>query len=231
MADKKEKIAAIIPTHNEEKSVGNVLKTIIDSGCFDEIIVVDGASTDNTVRECRKPGVMVVQLAKKGGKGIDMKKGLGKTKADIIVFFDADIIGLKKEHIKDLIIPVAENGAIMSVGVRERIWNLPWLIIKLDFLLALGGERAMRREIFESLPDELIEGFAVESALNYYCLVNKMPIKYVNLKGIRIIIKEKKWGIVKGFISRICEIYDIVRARFLLRLWKNKLIKAQYNNV
>lgn len=220
----KEKITAIIPTHNEESNVASVLETIISSKYFDEIIVVDGASTDRTIKECEKLGVKIIKLNKKGGKGNDMKEGIKKTNADIITFFDADIIGLKKQHIKDLIDPVIKKKVGMSVGVRERKWNLPWLIIKLDFLLALGGERALRREIFESLPEKLIQGFAIESTLNYYCSINKIPVKYVNLEGVSIIIKEKKWGIIKGLRARLKEIYELVEIRFLLRVWRKKMI-------
>ena len=220
----KEKVVAIIPTHNEESNVANVLKTIIDSTYFDEIIVVDGASTDKTIKECEKLGVKIIKLAKKGGKGNDMKEAVKRTSADIIVFFDADIIGLKKQHINNLVQPIIKKQAGMSVGVRERGWNLPWVIIKLDFLLALGGERALRREIFESLPEELIQGFAIESTLNYYCSINKIPVKYVHLEGVSIIIKEKKWGIIKGFKARLKEIYELIGIRFLLRVWRKKMM-------
>ena len=218
MNNSKVRTAAIVPALNEEANVGNVLKTLLESKDLDEVILVDDGSTDRTVEIGKNLRAKVTELPKKGGsgKGNAMKKAVESTGAEIIVFFDADLVGLKIEHVSQLVQPILEGKAAMAVGVRDRYKKLPDIIIKIDPLLAIGGERAMKRFIFEALPEKFIQGFAVETALNYYCLKKKLKIVYPKLKGLTIVIKEKKWGFVKGFKNRIKMIWQLVKIRFLI---------------
>jgi glycosyltransferase involved in cell wall biosynthesis len=222
------KIAAIVPALNEERNVGSVLKILLSSKEFDEVILVDGGSIDRTVEIGEKLGVRVVSLAKKekGGKGKAMKQGIESTNAEVIVFFDADLVGLKVEHVSQLIQPILEGRADMVVGIRDRYGGLPAIIAKIDPLLAIGGERAMRRSLFKALPERLIQGFAVETALNYYCLKKKLKVVYPKLKGLTVMIKEKKWGFVKGFKSRLETIWQLLKVRFLLICLGKQFLKT-----
>lgn len=216
----KEKIAAIVPARNEGKTIAGVLKVLSDSKSFDEIIVVDGASKDKTAEISEAMGVKVIRSLKREGKGMAMKIGLESTDAEIAVFFDADLIGLAKEHIPQLIGPVFKKEAVMCTGERGRCFGLPYIIAKIDPLLAIGGERAIRRNILENIPEKFIQNFAIETALNYYCAVNKLPVALVELKGVKLVPKEKKWGLVKGFYERIKEIWQVIKIRFLIIISK-----------
>ena len=69
----------------------------------------------------------------------------------------------------------------------------------LDPLLAIAGERAMDRFVFESIPSFFIQGFMVETALNYFCIINKTPVKYAKLKDLDIIVKEKSGELLRVF--------------------------------
>lgn len=212
------KVAAIVPALNEEVKIGSVLKILLKSKDLDEVILVDDGSTDRTAEIGRDLGAKVLSLPKKGGsgKGNAMKQGVKSTDAEVIVFIDADLIGLTPDHISLLVRPILENKAAMCVGVRGRYKGLPKLIIKIDPLLAIGGERAMKRSIFESIPERFIQGFAVETALNYYCRKNKLPILYPELKDLTVVIKEKKWGFIKGFKNRLKMMWQLIRIRFLI---------------
>jgi glycosyltransferase involved in cell wall biosynthesis len=218
------KVAAIVPALNEEGNIANVLSVLLRSKDVDEVIVIDDGSTDGTAQASRKTGARVITLPKKGGsgKGNAMRQGVNSTDAEIIAFFDADLINLQEKHISDVIGPVKEEKAEMCVGMRVRYGGAPELIIKLDPLLAIGGERAMKRKVFENIPDRFIKGFAVETALNYYCLIKKLPIKYVRLEGLNIIIKEKKWGFWKGFKNRIKMFWELFKIRVTLRLGRRE---------
>ena len=220
------KIAAIVPALNEEANVGNVLEVLLSSKDVDEVILIDDGSTDRTAEIGRNLGAKVISLPKKGGSGKAnaMKEGVESTDAEIVMFFDADLIGLSKEHISTLLKPILEGKAVMSTGIRERWAGLPKIIVKIDPLLAIGGERAMKRFVFEKLPPEFLRGFAVETGLNYYCRVNKLPISYVILKGLDMVVKEKKWGFWKGFKSRLRMMRQIIKVRFLI-LIKRKEFK------
>jgi len=167
-------------------------------------------------------GAKVVRVEKCKGKAEAMSIGAKNTDAEVLVFFDADLIGLTQEHISLLVKPVKEGKAAMCTGVRERWLGLPELIIKIDPLLAIGGERAVRRFFFEKLPPEFLRGFMVETGLNYYCRVNKLAISYAILRGLDIIIKEKKWGLYRGLKSRIRMVWQLIKVRFLIRFYKKE---------
>lgn len=203
------KIAAIVPAFNEEADIGNVLEVLLSSNDLDEVILVDDGSTDKTAEIGRRVGIKVVKLNKNGGKGNAMRQGIKATDAQIVVFFDADLIGLTKEHIFSLINPVLNNEADMCIGIREHLVD----IVKFSPLMALGGERAIKKYLLEKIPEELTQGFAIETAINHYFLKNNLRVKYVNLSGLSIIIKEKKWGLAKGFANRLKMIFEIIKIR------------------
>jgi glycosyltransferase involved in cell wall biosynthesis len=210
---KSTKVAAIVPAFNEEANVSSVLKILLASKYLDDIILVDDGSTDRTADIGKRIGVKVLRLLLNKGKGNAMKQGLKATKAKIIVFFDADLIGLNDCHIFSLVDPVLKNEVDMCVGVRGRLLELPSLIVKIDPLMAIGGERCIKRNLLEEIPEKLIQDFTVESSLNYYCIKNGLRIKYVSLPNLSVISKEKKWGFKKGFKSRIKMMWQIIKVR------------------
>jgi len=218
------KVAAIVPALNEEKNIGRVLKVLIESKDLNEVIVVDDGSTDNTSGISREIGAKVIRLEKIGGSGKAnaMKEGIKNTDADIIVFFDADLTGLTNKHVSDLIKPVIEDRAVMAVGLRERYLGIGNFLVKIDPLLAIAGERAMKRFVFENIPEEFLKGFTVETALNFYCKINNLPVAYIFLKGLNMVVKEKKWGFWKGFRNRVKMINEIIKIRFLILFNKDK---------
>lgn len=220
----KEKIAAIVPAFNEEKNVGEVLKVLLSSKCLDEVILVDDGSDDKTAEVGKNLGAKVIKMKKNSGKGNAMKEAAGATDAEILVFFDADLMGLSEDHVLALVNPMLTENVAMCVGIRGRLWGLPRLIAKIDPLMAIGGERALRRFVFESIPEKFMQGFAVETALSYYCLVKKLPVEYVVLKNLSIITKEKKWGFVRGFKNRLKMIWQILKIRFTILFSNNEFI-------
>ncbi|HTQ22736.1 MAG TPA: glycosyltransferase family 2 protein [Mycobacterium sp.] len=85
----KPSVSLVIPVRNEARNIGWVLEQVADD--VDEIILVDGDSTDVTLvtaRRCR-PDVRV--LAQQGaGKGSALRTGFLAATGDIIVMMDAD---------------------------------------------------------------------------------------------------------------------------------------------
>lgn len=83
------KVSAVIPTKNEAKNLQFVLPRIPD--IVDEVIIVDGHSTDNTIEvalELRPDAIIVQQTGK--GKGNALRSGFAHVTGDIIVMLDAD---------------------------------------------------------------------------------------------------------------------------------------------
>jgi glycosyltransferase involved in cell wall biosynthesis len=83
-------VSLIIPTLNEVKNLPLVLP-YIPTDIVDEVILVDGLSTDHTVEVARNllPSIWVI-LEKKKGKGIAMRRGYAESSGDILVVIDAD---------------------------------------------------------------------------------------------------------------------------------------------
>jgi glycosyltransferase involved in cell wall biosynthesis len=87
------RVSVVIPTLNEAQNLPLVLPRI--PNWVDEIIVVDGRSTDDTVAVAEalavslKPALRVV-LEPRPGKGAALRAGFAAAKGDILVMMDAD---------------------------------------------------------------------------------------------------------------------------------------------
>jgi glycosyltransferase involved in cell wall biosynthesis len=82
-------VSVVIPARNEARNIAWVLGRLPD--VIDEVVVVDGQSTDLTVEVARmvRPDVVVVQDGGLG-KGDAMRTGINSASGDIIVMVDAD---------------------------------------------------------------------------------------------------------------------------------------------
>ncbi|MDZ7681300.1 MAG: glycosyltransferase [Fodinibius sp.] len=84
-------ISIIIPTYNEATQIADTIQSVQSHGDdrVDEIIVVDGQSSDNTVDVARSAGASVVVSPHKG-RATQMNCGAGHARADVLYFLHAD---------------------------------------------------------------------------------------------------------------------------------------------
>src|SRR5579863_9465555 len=82
-------ITVIVPTRNEAKNLPLVLPRIPE--WVDEVILVDGNSSDDTIAVARElmPDIVVIRQSRKG-KGDALRLGFAAARGDIIVTLDAD---------------------------------------------------------------------------------------------------------------------------------------------
>ena len=93
------KVSAIIPAYNEEKNIGRVLSVLIQIEEISEILVINDGSTDKTNEIAHSYGVKVIDFAENHGKGIAMWAGVMHTNAPVVLFLDADLIGLTRQQV------------------------------------------------------------------------------------------------------------------------------------
>jgi hypothetical protein len=88
-APPRERVTVVIPAKDEARNVAWVLRRL--PPWIDEVILVDGASTDDTVAVARavRPDI-VVAAERAPGKGAAMRTGMDLAHGDIIVTIDAD---------------------------------------------------------------------------------------------------------------------------------------------
>ena len=81
------KICIIIPVINEAREISRSIDRACESGA-DEIVVVDGGSTDGTQDILRDANCVFIES--KPGRAIQMNAGAKATRSDVILFLHAD---------------------------------------------------------------------------------------------------------------------------------------------
>ncbi|MEK7105204.1 MAG: glycosyltransferase family 2 protein [Patescibacteria group bacterium] len=209
------RVAAIVPAFNEEATIASVVRVLTASKHIDEVLVVSDGSTDQTVARAKEAGATVFDLEQNGGKGNAILHGLSQTSAEVILLADADLRGFSPEHIEQLVAPVISDERKMNVALRDRgaIVNLVS-----PHLPRIAGERALRREILEHIPPQYLQGYMIESALNFYCRSHRLPYGSVLLKGLSIRHKYEKVGWTKAFKQYCHMSFQVVKAMIAVRL-------------
>lgn len=202
-------VTVVIPAYNEEKTIGEVIKVVKKVNLVDKIIVVSDGSIDKTVDIALKHEVEILELENNVGKGGALSRGVNATYSEIILFLDADLIGLKEQHIIDLLIPVLNQEVDMTIGVFSNGRLTTDLAQKVAPYLS--GQRAIKRYIFENIPNIDITRYGVEIALTKYVMSHGIKSKEIMLENLTHVMKEEKLGIVKGFASRMKMYWDIVK--------------------
>ena len=113
-------LSIIIPTINEEKSIGPVIRNIQKNlkNVHHEIIVVDTDSKDMTVNIAKSLGAKVINEPRRG-YGRAYKTGFSHVKGDIIVTLDADST-YPIESVMTLVNILEEEKADFVSGLRMR---------------------------------------------------------------------------------------------------------------
>src|SRR5262245_35641880 len=134
----------VVPARNEEETIGNVLEVV--RHMTDDLIVVDGQSSDETVGIARWYSARVVQDNGRG-KGDAVRVGLANARYPITVFIDADGSHDPRD-IPTLVSPIAAGEADLVMGSRM-----------------LGGSEELFGSISEII--RLMGSLAISLSINY----------------------------------------------------------------
>lgn len=220
----KPRVAAIIPALDEEPTIAAVIGALKAAPSIDEVIVVSDGSADRTAVAARAAGAdLVIELPERSGKGNALAQGVAATAAPVLLFCDADFLGFGPEHAEVLLLPVLAERARMCVGLRDRG---PWLTYLERLLPFIGGERALRREVFEAIPEDLRAGFRVELALNAACRANSSPVATAVSWGVSQRRKIQKRGLISGLIDYFAMVLELGHAVVVLHLRRKELQRS-----
>jgi glycosyltransferase involved in cell wall biosynthesis len=113
------KIFIVIPAFNEEKTLGAVLDNLRKHG-YDNIVVVNDYSKDNTDKIAIEKGAIVLNHIINRGQGASLRTGNEyalRNGAEVIVHFDADG-QMQVQDIPAMIAPIKNHEADITIGSR-----------------------------------------------------------------------------------------------------------------
>lgn len=198
---------AVVASFNEGPRIARVLEALLRAKLVSEIIVVDDGSKDDTGALIKNsfPSVRYLLNEQNRGKAFSMDRGVREASNDIIFFCDADLVGLTPEMIDEIISPITRGEHDMFIGIRSNLMQRSVLPFALN-----SGERAMRKQIWQRLPDFYKHRFRIEAGLNFM-------VRFTSEKGMgyKVLpysqtLKEKKYGFWQGEWQRWRMNLDVV---------------------
>jgi len=116
-------ILIVLPTLNEEQTIGRVIdeiprKTLEGAGYKVRLLVVDGNSADRTRQIAEEKGASIV-TERRRGKGIAVTKALSAVDADFIFMLDTDYT-YPAGYIPDMLKLLEEHHAVIGSRMRGR---------------------------------------------------------------------------------------------------------------
>jgi dolichol-phosphate mannosyltransferase len=185
-------VCVLLPTLNEAETVGSVVDGFHDAG-FDNVLVIDGRSTDGTQEIAREHGARVVEQSGIG-KGQAVREGVSHVDQPVVLMADADGT-YRPEDAERMLEPIFEGRADhvigdrfadMEEGAMTRLNRLGNGIVNRAFSLIhgrnlqdiLSGYRAFTRESIERYALHA-DGFGIETELSVECVKHSTPTEVV----------------------------------------------------
>ena len=211
-------IAAILPAYKEAERIGKLLSVLREVSPLQEIIVVDDGSQDETAKQISQAArldgrILMLRHEHNLGKGAAMFNGSRQTRAPVVLFLDSDLNGLRPSLVEDLIRPVANGQAEMSIGVfkhgsfmtdiSQRL--TPWL----------SGQRCMRRYLLKRVSQRAAAGYGVETAIRIAAWQDRWRVVRVPLNGVSHPTGEIHRGLLSGAANRLRMYTNILQAAWL----------------
>ena len=216
---KKDTVVAIVPAFNEAEKIGEVLEALTACEVLTEILVIDDGSQDGTYEVASGfEGVKVIRNERNLGKAQSMQRGVEESTSSILFFCDADLQNLTPEIVEGIVGPVLRNEYAMFMGLLDNPMQKTLRMVSL-----LSGQRAMRREFWNKLPDCFKRRYRIEAGLNDFARKNGgYGCARFNFQQS---LKEEKYGFWKGMFLRSWMYCDVMVSYGLVVLYRMHFLK------
>lgn len=211
-------VSCIIPAYNEASRISGVLRAVVGHPLVHETIVIDDGSEDNTHDVVTGFPVTLLAEEHNRGKTAALVRGIKASTGEILLFLDADLIGITAADVTALLTPVLSGEADVSMSLRNNtpLWSF---LLGFDFL---AGERVVPRAtltphlaVMQTLPP-----FGFEVFMNNIVIANHLRLRVVPWGKVSSPYKYRKFGLWKGFrsdFSMARQIFQIISPFNLLR--------------
>ncbi len=208
-------ISIILPTLNEERGIIETLKRINKLNLDKEVLVVDGLSTDNTIKNAKAYGAKIV-IEKRKGKGIAMATGVKAAESEIICFLDGDgtypprFIPKMLELVKYCDVVVAsrllrKEGVYdcMNTFIHYQFFPIVFKSFLKKFKTSepITGMRLMRKTTWNKM-NLSSHDFLIETEMEVKMAKNRMKVIEIPIPCIKR-IGRSKWDLSWGTLLKI----------------------------
>ncbi len=203
-------ISVVVPVRNGSQYIDKCLLAFKESTYEQfEVIVVDDASTDNTVEIAQKTGVKIVILDKLSGPAAARNRGAESARGDILLFIDADVV-INNDTIELIAKAYTENPSISAVfgsyddkpeapdfisQYRNLLHHYVHQIAKRDATTFWTGCGAIRKSVFDELGgfDEIRHPIPSMEDIEIGLRMSEQGYKIILDKNIQV-THLKHWG-------------------------------------
>jgi len=228
------KVLIMIPAYNEEKTVGEVVKSTRTLYPKFKVVVIDDGSEDQTAQNAEEAGADVVSLPFHCGGSVAIQTGYllaMNHNYEYTVKIDAD--GQHKpEEISKMLDPLINDEADVTVGSRYlrlnmsegsmvkdggRVFSssLVSLLRKTEITDVTSGMRAWNRKAIRTLLPIYLERGLIEDSVFWVVETFLLSKKGLELKEVPIEVLPRRYGKSKSFTLNKMLVYP---ARFIATL-------------
>lgn len=233
-------ISICITTFNEEKSIGELLKSLLDQTRKpDEIVVVDGGSKDRTVEiihHYRKKDGRIKLLTGNYSRAEGRNIGVELARNDIIAITDAGCVA-HRYWLEKITAPFIHPEVDISAGFYKMVGETPMQKASSIFLgvtpskfgvkfLPSARSMAFRKEAWEKVggfPERKINT-AEDTDFNYKAV--KMGMKYARVKSAIV-----EWGMPQHLREGLSKMHEYARWDAMYGIWWHPTQRLSSHNI
>ena len=189
---RREEVCVLVPTYNESETIAGVVEGYRERG-FDDVLVMDGGSTDGTQDLAADAGARVIEQSG-SGKGQAVREAMEHIDRRVVLMVDGDstyradeadrmlepILDGSVEHVIGNRFADMQPGAMTRLNrVGNRVINRAFRFIHgTDLVDILSGYRAFTRDSFNRLSLSA-EGFGIETEMAVECVKHNVRVEVV----------------------------------------------------